>query len=500
MIQSPLGWDEAVYAARGKDLGRSDFNWDTITSSYWSDLRAPGFPGFLAAAFTMFGESDLIARLVAVGFSVGLLWMVAATLDLVSSYRVGTTAIVITAICPGFMATSTLAFADHPAAFFAVAGTYFFLRAYVRGIDLGLVLVPVMLGISTTIRFGSLMFVATALVVVSGAVLWRSFATRDMRALIAYISVGIVTSAIVLFLLSTTFLTRKLSPLSATSAQVDSVNNSSTNWLHDLKTILKPGAVDYGFNGAFWGWSYALFFVLTVVTVVTKLLMRGQVLWLLLFFAVSFGPVAMYGLSVRQYVTTYLSPQFAIGAAMLAWAIWLPRPDGACELGTVGSARSHRVSQGLVRISLTLPLIATVFLAWRSLEGVEAMHKRLGGFEQVRLASMAADDLLGSDCRLFTARVPQVAWYSECNASGFSGSFVPDGEPVGGGSPWEEFVGAQASRVDLRGGAAIGFLLMEGVSGQPRIDDIDSFVRAKDAVTFKSESGRRVVLLKVASD
>ena len=498
-VQSPLAWDEAVYAARGKDLARTNFEWDTITSAYWSDLRAPGFPGFLAAAFELFGESDLIARLVVVGFSVGLLWMIATTLDLVASRRVGTTAIVIAALCPGFLATSTLAFADHPAAFFAVVGVYFLLHAHVRGAGLGLAMVPIALGIATTMRFGATMFVGAALFIVAGAIVLRAIRERDPRALIPYVGAGAVTGAVVLFLLGTTFLTRNASPLEATDAQVDSVNNSSTNWLRDLETILTPGAVDYGFNGAFWGWSYALVFVVVVVAVTTKLLMRGQVLWLLMFAAVSLTPVVMYGLSVRQYVTTYLSPQFAIGAAMLAWAIWLPAPtrsddddDEPAEPATTALPFA-----GMVRTGLVLLALGTAFVSWRSFEGVEAMHERLGGFEQVRLASIAADDMLGSDCRLFTTRVPQVAWYSDCNASGFSGSFQPDGESVGGGMPWDEFVQVQASRVDLSGGATIGFLLLEGASGQPRIDDVAELADPDNSVVLRSASGRRVALFEV---
>ena len=494
--QSPLAWDEAVYAARGKDLARTNFDWDTITSAYWSDLRAPGFPGLLAAAFELFGESDLIARLVVVGFSVGLLWMIATTLDLVAPRRVGTTAIVIAALCPGFLATSTLAFADHPAAFFAVAGVYFLLYAHIRGAGLGLALVPIALGVATTIRFGATMLVGAALLIVAGAIVLRALRERDPRSLLPYVGAGAVTGAVVLFLLGTTFLTRNASPLEATDAQVDSVNNSSTNWLRDLETILTPGAVDYGFNGAFWGSSYALVFVIVVVAITTKLLMRGQVLWLLMFAAVSLTPVLMYGLSVRQYVTTYLSPQFAIGAAMLAWAIWLPAPNRSDDERTEPAPTTPPFA-GIVRPGLALLALGTAFVSWRSFEGVEAMHERLGGFEQVRLASIAADDMLGSDCRLFTTRVPQVAWYSGCNASGFSGSFQPDGESVGGGMPWDEFVQVQASRVDLSGGATIGFLLLEGASGQPRIDDVAELADPDNSVVLRSASGRRVALFEV---
>lgn len=499
-VQSPLSWDEAVYAARGKDLARSNFDWDSITSAYWSDLRAPGFPGFLAIAFEVFGESDMIARLTVIGFSVGLLWMIAATLDLVAPCRVGNTAIIIAATCPGFVATSTLVFADHPAAFFAVAGVYFLLHSHVRQVSLRLAMVPIALGIATTMRFGSLMLVVAGLIIVAGAIVFNAIRARDLSRLIPYLSAGVVTGAISLFLLVTTFLTRSASPVSASAAQASTLGHASTNWLQDLKIILTPGAVDYGFNGAFWGYSYALAFVLGVVVVTTKLLIRGQVLWLLMFGAVSLTPVVLYGWTANQYVTTYLSPQLAIGAAMLAWAAWLPAPErDRVDTVTESGILNPRFLR-MTRTGILLLAIGTAFVSWRSFEGVEAMHERLRGFEQVRLASIAADDMLGDDCRIFTARVPQVAWYSDCNVSGFAGTFQPDGEAVGEGLPWEEFVQVQASRVSLAGGATLGFLLMEGASGQPHIDVATELADSENSVVLRSPSGRRVALLEVTID
>ena len=113
------------------------------------------------------------------------------------------------------------------------------------------------------------------------------------------------------------------------------------------------------------------------------------------------------------------------------------------------------------------------------------------------MASIAADDMLNSDCLLFMARVPQVAWYSDCTVLAFAGSFQPDGESVGGGVPWDEFIQVQTSRVDLSGGATIGFLLLEGASGQPRFDDLIESADLENSVILRSESGRRVALFEV---
>ena len=496
-VRSPLAWDEAVYAARGKDLARTNFDWGDISSAYWSDLRAPGFPAFLATAFEVFGASDFIVRMVVVSFSVGLLWM-AATLDLVAPPRVGTTSVIIAATCPGFLATSTLGFADHPAAFFAITGVFFLLQSYVRGANLGLVMAPISLGIATTIRFGSIMFVAAAVAIIAGAVVLRAIRTSSLRSMLPFVAAGLVTSLTVLLLLGTEVLTRNNSPLATTSAQVGNLKHSATHWIGDLKTILAPGPVDYGFDGAFWGWSRAIAFTLMVVAVTTKLLMRSQILWLALFATVSLTPILLYGFSIRQFVTTYLSPMFAIGAAMVAWALWIPAQaanKGSDESEPTVSTLS--MSSGQFRGVVALTMLVVAFLGWRKFVGVEAMHARLGGFEQVRLASIAADDMLGNDCRLFTARVPRVAWYSGCNTFGFLGSFQPDGESVGGGVPWDEFIQVQTSRVDLSGGATIGFLLLEGASGQPRFDDLVESADLENSVILRSESGRRVALFEV---
>jgi len=304
--------------------------------------------------------------------------MLAATLDLVAPPRVGTTGMIIAATCPGFLATSTLGFADHPAAFFAISGVFFLLHSYVRGVNVGLVMVPISLGIATTMRFGSTMFVAAAIAIIAGAVVLRAIRTSSLGSLLPFVGAGVVTAATILFLLGTEVLTRTNSPLAATGAQVGNLEHSATHWVGDLRTILAPGAVDYGFNGAFWGWSYALAFTLVVIAVTTKLLMRGQILRLALLAAVSLTPVLLYGLSIRQFVTTYLSPIFAIGAAMVAWAIWLPAPKRS-NAEPAESAAPCLPFASTVRMALVLLALGTAFVSWRSFEAVEAMHERLGG-------------------------------------------------------------------------------------------------------------------------
>lgn len=494
-VNSPLGWDEAVYAARAGDLSDTNFDWGTVTGGYWSDLRAPGFSTFVAAGFEIFGASDFVARLVSIAFSVGLLWMIAKTLDLVALPRAGTTAVIIGAVCPGFLATSTLAFADHTAAFFASVGFYFLLRAFVQGPGLGLVMVPLATGIATTARFGAAMFLGVAMALLAFALLYRIIRTKSYRDLIPFGISGLATAGIVLFLLSTTTLTRINSPIDATETQVDTVGNDPLNWLVDLQTILTPGAVDYGFNGPFWGWTYASLFVLLVLFAFGKLLVRGQWLWMISFLLVALAPVVFYGVSVRQYVTTYLSPQFAFAAGVLAWALWLPASGMKSEDEPPATSVPDPLpgSMGVIRIGLVAVALLAGFVGWRSFGGVLAMHERLTGFEQVRVAAIAADDILGADCRLVTSRIPQVAWYSDCVTVGFAGSLESEVAPAG--APWDDFLALQASRVDLSTSPGLGFLLLEGVGGQPRIDDVWSRSNPDNSVLLSAANGRRVAIV-----
>lgn len=498
--QSPLGWDESVFAARAKDLAATNFDWNQITGAYWSDLRAPGFPGFMAVAFEIFGSSDFIARAVVVAFSIGLLVVIGRTLDLVAPAVVGTTAIILIATCPGFFATSTLAFADHPGAFFAFAAVYFTLRAHVSASPTGLVMVPLCLGIATAARYGAVLLVLVPFVVIAGMVATDTVRARSWRNLVPFAAAGAVTLALLATLLSTTVLTRTMSPRAAASTAVERIGNEATNWLQDLRTILEPGAVDYGFNGAFWGWSYFLAFVILVLVALTRLLMTRRFMWIALFAAISAGPLVLYGVTVRQFVTTYLAPGFASGAACLAWALFLPERDATNESEASARTDTERQPARLVQFGAITAAIAMLFVGWRTFTGVEAMHYRLTGFEQVRVAATAADDVLGADCRLFTTRVPQAAWYSDCHVTSFSGTFQPDGEAVGGGLPWDAYLKAQAARVDTTSDPSLGFILLEGAGGQPAIDDVWDARIADQSVIFRSDAGRRVALVGVEVD
>ena len=141
---------------------------------------------------------------------------------------------------------------------------------------------------------------------------------------------------------------------------------------------------------------------------------------------------------------------------------------------------------------LDRPLVRQAVLAFALIgaatyRGVDRMHDRLWGFEQVRAGSMVADDLFGQNCGIATSRVPQVAFYSEC----FTGR-VPLGQSWFDGVDDEVELLQLASQGRALEGMTVGVLLLEGVSGEPLIDVVwEHRIEEKSAI-LSSVGGRRV--------
>ena len=499
---SPLGWDESVYAARAKDLVDSDFTWGFRSGSYWSDVRAPGLPVLMSLPFKVFGASDFVARLVVLCAAVGVLVLIGRILDLFWERRVGSAAILMIALCPGFLATSTVAFADMPAMMAGLSGVYVLARYWTTSNPRWLVPLPILLGVTSTIRFGGLFLVVGPLCVLGVMLLVRQLRTRDWHALRSFALAVVASGVIVTVMLATRFLTTHRSPLEATSALTKSNDNASFRWLDDLHAVLEPGPVDYGFNGAFWGWSYAIPFILIAVVAISRLVIR-QSFWLLALCGfVTLVPLVLYSYSVNQFVTTYLAPIFASGAAMVAVGLFadsrgqhsvdeadsdVSEPD---KVG-VGIAFLDRFGLGDRRIwcsTIVVGSIALVGLA--STQGVVRMHERLFRFDQVRVAAVAADDVLGQGCKVVTSRVPQASWYSECQ-TGFVRNDLVLGDKIND----DEDLAKIGRVVGAGPGQVVGLLLLDGVSGEPSIDDIWRGRVEERSLLLTATNGRRVGLI-----
>jgi 4-amino-4-deoxy-L-arabinose transferase-like glycosyltransferase len=500
---SPLGWDESVFAARGKDLVDSGFDWNFRSGHYWGDYRAPGLPVLTSLPFKVFGQSDFIARLVVLATAVGVLVMIGRTLDLFWNRRVGTVAVLLVALCPGFLATSTIAFADIPAMFVGMGAVYVVGRYLVSMDARWLVPLPLLLAVTTMIRFGGVFLVAGPLCVLGVSILIRQLRARNWSGLRSFsIAVGL-SGLFLLIILTTTLLTIDVSPLNATRALKATNENPSSQWLDDLRTVLTPGAVDYGFNGAFWGWSYAIPFLMLATVAIIRLLVRQWFGVLAVCGIITVVPIALYSLSANQFVTTYLAPIFASGAAMVAVGLFgnrmLSGEEWHSEAESVELSWSPipvlaRLGLGDRRAWLSVAFAVCVGLvALISMQGVIRMHERLFVFEQLKIASIAADGALGQNCKVITGREPQVVWYSSCQTES-----IRQAVTLGDGVDEEADLQTFAGTVGAGSGDVLGFLLFDGASGEPRIDDIWGGRIEDRSLVLWNANGRRVGLIALS--
>jgi hypothetical protein len=274
-------------------------------------------------------------------------------------------------------------------------------------------------------------------------------------------------------------------------------------WLDDFRTVLAPGAVDYGFGGAFWGWSYAIPFLMLATVAIIRLLVRQWFGVLAVCGIITVVPIALYSVSANQFVTTYLAPIFASGAAMVAVGLfgnrmlsgdeWYSEAEPV-ELSPTPIPVLAPLGLGDRRAWLSVAFAVCVGLvALASTQGVVRMHERLSGFEQLKIASIAADDALGQNCKVITGRVPQVVWYSSCQ----TGS-IRKGVTLGDGVDEESDLQTFAGTVGAGSGDVLGFLLFDGASGEPRIDDIWSGRIEDRSLVLSSAAGRRVGLIALS--
>lgn len=489
----PLAWDEAVYSSLGKDLAATNFDWAVRSQGYWSDVRAPGLPVVQAWFFEVFGVSDFVARLPIVMASVALLAVIARILDLFTPQRVGTSAIIVVGLCPGFVATASLAFADHAATLVVATAVLVAASAFRRRSGSGLWAVPVLLALATTVRFGAVLVGVAPLVVIGAAVVVDAVRRRSIDVLRPFTIAGVSSVVVVLGLLNTTLLTRRSSPAAATRAIVDAGSRPVAQGFSDLWEIMRPGPVDYGFGGAFWGWSYFVVFGSLCLVVAARLLVARRFSVIVFVLFVGSTPFILYAFSVRQFVTTYASPLFAAAAAAVAWGAWAIGPELENERSDDTSrVPTNEVATWTNAVSVVLPTLVAVLVAISTFRGVTAMHDRLDGWEGVVDLSRAANGAIGPDCRILTARVPQAAWYSECRVAGFASPLPADASSV------DEYLDLEFERFGVdRTDGRLGFVLLDGLAKQPTIDDLWTHADPERSMVVRDRNGRRAALLVI---
>lgn len=490
---SPLGWDESVFAARGHDLAQSNFRWSFRSGAYWGDYRAPGLPVLQSIAFTLLGASDVVARLVVVFSSVGSLFVVAKASDLWFRREVGTATVLLCATCPGFLATSTVGFADNPAFLFGAFAVLFLSRYSVLDDLASLALVPVSIWLATSIRYGAVMLIAAPLLVIG---VWRIAANIRDRAWISLtqlVGAGLVSLVGVIVLLESRILTENASPAASTRALFEAGARPQGQWWDDLVDILGPGQVDTGFGQSFWSPTYAFLFLGLVALGATMLTVRRLWLPMAVGAFVAACPVALYALTVNQFVTTYFAPIFVSSAFVVACAIFGVSPRATIRVDVVSEPHvSSRGRSGLSRVRASIWAVVGVLVIGSSFVGVRRMHERLDVLEQVRAGATIADDLLGSDCAVGTGRVPQVAWYSTCRAVGLRGL-----EKMFDGENDESELVELGRRAGVVPGSQVGLLLLEGAGSQPNVEEAIGSIAADDVIVLTAGAGPRVVLAVV---
>ncbi len=505
-VGAPLSWDEAVYATRADDLSRTNFNWEFYSGSYWSDLRAPGFPAILAAIFRVFGATDFVARIVTVAFALLLMLTIAWMLDRLYRPRVGTSAMLLIAACPGFLVGSTLAFADIPAAAVSALAVLVIVDAWAHRRTIFLFLIPVLSGIATTMRFGASMLAAAPLVIFGAAIIIRGWRDRRRDEIISTVTAGAATAIVVYLLLSTKLLTRTSTPLDAKYNRMDAVGKPRFQAFTDIVDILHPGRVGYGFGSAFWGWSFAVAFGLLTVAVICRLLVAARFKQLLLCLLVAVTPLLLYVLAVRGFVTTYLAPLYAIGAAMVATGYWTAtdeRPSDEEDGQPAETASDSSSADGLLGARTGTTVLAVVVAAyaligWSSVRANESMHRALGVWDGVRLTSQLAGESILGDCKIATVRTPQVSWYSDCRVYSFvapsEGKHVSESE-------LPEYLDRLEAHMGISGGGWYGLIIIEPFGGQPSIATAQPMSVARRSIVIGSESAqRRSALLVMVAD
>ena len=122
------------------------------------------------------------------------------------------------------------------------------------------------------------------------------------------------------------------------------------------------------------------------------------------------------------------------------------------------------------------------------------MHIRLTGFEQVRVASTMADDVLGQGCRIFTPECLKCRGTQVVMQSGFRAPFSRMERRSTAAEFRTSMLQSKQGRL-TRCEAGLGFCL-EGVRSQPSIDEVLNAAEG-DVVVLKAPTGRRVALVEV---
>lgn len=369
---APLGWDEAVYAVKGRSLR---FGTEAVT---WEAYRAPGLPIALSPIITA-GDSAL--RLVAAGFgAIG----VANTWWLAKRFfgpLAGGIAALGLALTPTWLRASSQIWPDIPGAVLGLAAiTAVILATEDEDLSWWALLAAPLTFLATMIRFGAPIPIAIGLIIVS-ALRIRLLMKRPIRAIVLVLAVAAAVGIVLLTPLTTG---TQITPLTA----MDSLLASN-----DFP--ISRGFMDYAaqYRGLFGAWGF-----LIVSLGIGLAISQASILRKHLAIAMATGIATVLVLAaILHGELRYLSPALPF--------LWIAAAGGLAT----ASSNLPKPSNIFLAVSLLLTMIfgATVYAndtndwlaRWRGLRSASQEVGATSDFET---------------CVVLSSRLPVAAWYSGC--------------------------------------------------------------------------------------
>lgn len=387
----PLGHDEAVYSARARELLNGE-----RASAWWAPYRAPGLSTILMLAWIGNGTEPYLRVIVALSGSALIVftWLLGRLMVGPGSALVAAFGIAVT---PVILMSATQVWADVPgaAAVMAALFTYSYALTAPRFRWWMVVVVILLVGIATAIRFGAPIPLGIGLI---GLTIWRWPSERERKLRVAAIAAG-VTALVALILTQ---------PLAGASSPFEAISEQSAS------IPLLQGFRDYwSVRGHLVAGSAAVALVGVVAGVFGSFVDRSFRKVFVWPFVI--GLVTFVALSASVHgETRYLAPVYP-------W-FWLSGGAGLVAIG-------RRIPRLPAAVSAVAVVIVFTALAPTLSDNQNRFNE---GFATIKEAARSL--ATGVECGVFTSYTPQVEWYSGCETVGINRTevdldspFLPDG-------------------------------------------------------------------------
>lgn len=375
----PLGWDESVYALRARDFADG-----AAPVAYWDDFRAPGLP-WLGQLWWVEGREAIMLRLLVAGFGLGLVGVTWLLTRHLFGRPAGLVAAAGAALSPPLLLAATQVWPDVPGAAVGLAAIalFVFSTGGERPSWWILSMVPVVAA-ATYLRFGAPLPMAIGLVVLA---VWRR---RVLMRGIAPVAAAVAATAAVAVILQVPFLTgSEGSPLAA-------IGRMSDGWFAGISDYARlghqvvPAAVVLALVGAVAAWGFAG----------PGGIDRGAL-----------AAATAVGLATLAAIVMVLHAEVRYLAPAYPW-LWIAGAPGLARLARALPGRAGPVAAALVVVALVAGAAGSAQDRNR-----QASQSLLG----LRRASEAiVEEAAGRPCLVMTGRLPQVMWYSGCDARLFN--------------------------------------------------------------------------------